>query len=79
MESDDRIKKNLNSSLYLILISNLVAAFLFFIAYLFIKNIWFLIASIVIAIISVAFIFVIQYLKNKFLGKHREDSNKGNL
>jgi len=79
MDSDERIKKNLNSSLYMIIISNLAAAFLFFVAYIFVKNIWFLITAIFLAVLSVVFIFLIQYLKNKFLGKHRNASDKGNL
>jgi hypothetical protein len=79
MDSDERIKKNLNSSLYMIIISNLAAAFLFFVAYIFVKNIWFLITAIFLAVLSVVFIFLIQYLKNKFLGTHRNTSDKGNL
>lgn len=66
MNEEDKIKKNLNASLMYIFVADIMAAVIFFVVYLLLKNIVILILSILMIVLSIVFLFYINKLKKKY-------------
>ena len=62
------IQQNLKKSIIVTSGSSLIAAFLFFVAYLLIKSAWFLALAIILAVSGIAFYFVVKKIEEKYLG-----------
>ena len=65
--SESTIKKNLRQSMIITFASFLIGAILFLISYIYIKNIWFLVLTIVSFVAGIVFIFVIKSLESRYL------------
>ncbi len=66
MDQTDKIKKSLNQSIFIVLISNTIAGILFIFAFSLTQNISYLIAGISLIIIGIAYIFVVGYLRKRW-------------
>lgn len=76
-KKDDSVNRNLNKSLWLTSGANFVASVLFFIAFLLLKNVWFLVAAIALFIAGIGFIYAVKFMERKFNSyvdnlKHKE-------
>ncbi len=77
-EQEKSIKDNLKQSMYITFGSFLVGALLFLVTYILIGIIWFLILAVVCFTASIAFVFVIKSLENRYLPaiKKQETENE---
>lgn len=73
--NNDNINRNLNMSLAIVVITNILSAIVFFVAYGILKETAFLIVGIINIVLSIAFFFFIRYFQNK-INTSQNKSNK---
>jgi hypothetical protein len=76
--NDDKVIKNLQSSIYWVSGSNILAAILFLVAYAALKIIWLLVISVLSFIAGIVIIFVIFRIQNKYLRQNNINNQKQN-
>ncbi|MGE5480860.1 MAG: hypothetical protein ACM3U1_10590 [Chloroflexota bacterium] len=69
MVEKDSIEKNMNSSARFVLIGNGTAAALFFVAWIYLRNVWLLTLAIVVAVAAIVFAVVSKYIARSFVKK----------
>jgi hypothetical protein len=74
IKDDDKVIKNLQSSIYWVSGSNILAAILFMAAYISLKIIWLLIISVLSFIAGIVIIFVIFRIQNKYLRQNNTNN-----
>ncbi len=65
--AESSIKKNLRQAMIITFSSFMIGALLFLVTYIYAKNIWYLVLTIVSFVAGIVFVFVIKSLESRYL------------